>query len=538
MPTDNDPAGNRQDNIGAATDGYPAWGDLPPSLTDQPVAGRTRTEPIAQARLHRRAAELLEQGHRLALIAAHHDTPEAPDGPAVRVVYLFVSGPPDSRVELHLRLDPDTPAVPTLAGLSFPAGRFEREMRDLYGVVPLGHPLPRRLVRHLHWPRGWYPMRADAGSPPPFGAPDTPYPFRPVVRPGTYEIPAGSVHAGLSEPGDFRLTVAGETILKLKTRLWFTHKGTEKLFEGHAPASRVALAERISGDTAVGHALAYCLAVEDATGTQVLPEAARMRAILLELERLHNHVTDLGALCDDAGHSALHAHALRIRETLLRLNQDTTGHRLLRGGILLGGANLRRIPDPAHLEAIGADIRELVALALSHTSIRERFTGTAVLTRKQAHDLGTLGYVARASGLGDDARVSHPITDYGDTLTIPTRTSGDVLARFLIRADEIDVSVGLISELGRGLNPGYISSWPPIAPTRPTNTGSGIVEAWRGTITHRVELDTNGCLTRVKIADPSFFNSPAVPVALHNAEVPDFPLIHRSFNPSYAGNDL
>ncbi|MEV0402066.1 NADH-quinone oxidoreductase subunit C [Actinoallomurus sp. NPDC050550] len=537
MPSDNKRSGNRPSSSAAGT--HPERANiLPPSLNDRPVVRRTQTELIEPTQLHQRAAELLKQGYRLALVAAHHDTPEAANGAAIRVVYLFVVGPPDTRVELHLHLDPNAPALPTLAALSFPAGRFEREMRDLYGVVPLGHPLPRRLLRHPHWPRGWYPMRADAGPPPAFGDPETPYPFRPVEGPGTYEIPVGPVHAGLIEPGHFRFTVVGETILKLKARLWFTHKGTEKLFEGHAPARRVALAERISGDTAVGHALAYCLAVEDAAGVEVLPEAARMRAILLELERLHNHITDIGALCNDVGHAILHAHALRIRETLLRLNLDTTGHRLLRGGIILGGANIRRLPDPTRLEAIGDDIRELVALALSHTIIRDRFTGTAVLTRKQAFDLGTLGYVARASGLSDDARVSHPFSDLGDTLTVPTRTSGDVLARFLIRADEIDVSLGLITELIGGLNPGYITSWPPITSTRHATAGTGIVEGWRGTIAHRVELDGEGRLTRVKIVDPSFFNWPAIPVALKDTIVPDFPLTNKSFNLSYAGNDL
>jgi Ni,Fe-hydrogenase III large subunit/Ni,Fe-hydrogenase III component G len=540
MPTDNSPSDNGPYGTGAATNGYPARVNLPPSLNDHPITRHTRTEPIEPTQLHQRTAELLKQGYRLALVAAHHDTADAPGGAAIRVVYLFVAGPPDSRIELHLRLDPGTPALPTLAGLSFPASRFEREMRDLYGVVPLGHPLPRRLVRHPHWPQGWYPMRADAGPPPAFGDPDAPYPFRPVEGPGAYEIPVGPVHAGLIEPGHFRFTVVGETILKLKARLWFTHKGTEKLFEGHAPATRVALAERISGDTAVGHALAYCLAVEDAAGVEVLPEAARMRAILLELERLHNHITDLGALCNDVGHSVLNAHALRIREMLLRLNQDTTGHRLLRGGVILGGANLRRLPDPAKLEAIGADIRELASLALSHTIVRDRFTGTAVLTPKQAHDIGTLGYVARASGLNYDARVSHPVTHYGDSLTVPTRASGDVLARFLIRADEIDVSINLITELTAGLSPGYITSWPPLTRTHATTiaAGTGIVEGWRGTITHRIELDNDGRLNRVKIADPSFFNWPALPIALRDTIVPDFPLTNKSFNLSYAGNDL
>lgn len=286
---------------------------------------------IDATQLAEHAAELLQDGHRLALAAAHQD----PDGP--RVVYLFTAPAPDRRTELHVRLDRDAPQVPSLAALSFPAGRFEREMRDLYGIVPTGHPLPRRLVRHHHWPRGWYPMRADAGPPPPFGDPEGPYPFVQVDGPGVYEIPVGPVHAGLIEPGHFRFSVVGESILKLKARLWFVHKGLEKLFQGRLPLDALPVAERVSGDTTVGHTLAYCLAVEDAAGCTVSPGAQRMRAVLLELERLYNHVTDLGALCNDVGHSVLNAQFGRIREQLLRLNADVTGHRLLRGGVLHKG---------------------------------------------------------------------------------------------------------------------------------------------------------------------------------------------------------
>lgn len=479
MPTGNGSSGDRPYGEDAATDGPPARWELPPSLNDQPVTGRTGTEPIEPAHLHQRAAELFGRGYRLALVAAHHGTGDTadggPGGAAIRVVYLFVAGPPDSRIELRLSLGPDAPARPSLAGLSYPAGRFEREMRDLYGVMPLGHARSRRP----------HSVRADAG---------------PI------------------EPGRFR--------------------SAEELLHGHAPDRGVALAERVSGDTGVGHALAYCLAVEDATDVEVPPEAARMRAIPLELERLHNHVTDLGALCDDAGHSILHAHAVGIRETLLHINHDATGHRLLRGGIVLGGAALRRVPDPSQPEAVGADVRELAALALSHTGVHDRFAGTAVLTPERARDLGTVGYVARASGLDHDARVSHPFTDFAGALTVPTRTSGDVLARFLIRADEIDVSVDLVTELGRGLNPGYVTNRPPFTDTRLPNAGTGIVEGRRGTITHRVELDPDGYLSHVKIADPSFFNGPAVPLALQDAIDPDFPLAGKSFNLCYAGNGL
>ncbi|WP_431930341.1 NADH-quinone oxidoreductase subunit C [Nonomuraea jabiensis] len=487
----------------------------------------TRTiADISPAELPEHAARLLADGHRLALVSARQET----DG--FGLVYLFVAGGPDRRTELRLRLPLEQPAVPSLAHLSFPAGRFEREIRDLYGIAPLDHPFPRRLVRHHHWPRGWYPMRDDAGPPPSFGDPEGPYPFVTVEGQGVYEIPVGPVHAGLIEPGHFRFSVVGETIIKLKARLWFVHKGIEKLFEGRKPADGLELAERVSGDTSVGHALAYCLAVEEATRTPVSAQAQRARAVLLELERLYNHVTDLGALCNDVAFPILHAHSGRIREQLLRINAEVTGHRLLRGGVRLGGADLRTLPDPERLHAIGTDVAELAELALGHSVVADRFTGTAVLSGDAARDLGTLGYVARASGLDRDARRDHPFTDLGD-FTSAHRASGDVLARFQIRAEEIATSIALITHLI-----GNPTAPPDSPPAEASSSGVGLVEGWRGTIAHRVELAPDGTLTRVKIADPSFFNWPALPVALNNAIVPDFPLVNKSFNLSYAGNDL
>ena len=491
-----------------------------------------KTYQVSPATLPQHAEELLTSGHRLALVAAHTDEP----GP--RVVYLFVAGPPDTRVELHIRLHPDHPEVPSLAHLSFPAGRFEREMRDLFGIVPLDHPLPRRLVRHFHWPRGWYPMRPDAGPPPEFGEQEGPYPFLEVEGDGVYEIPVGPVHAGLIEPGHFRFSVVGETILKLKARLWFVHKGVEKLFEGRSPAAGLPLAERISGDTAVGHALAYCLAIEEATGTKVPAEAQRARAMLLELERIHNHVADLGMLCNDVGHGILNAHAQRVREQLLRLNKEITGHRLLRGGVVPGGTALQALPDPARMKAIGADIREITDLALGHSTVRDRFTGTAILPTGAARTIGCLGYVARASGIAADARIAHPFTPYGTRLDVPLHGTGDVLARFLVRAEEIDTSLALIEYFTEGLSAPRAVLGPSAAPGAGPRTGVGLVEGWRGTIATRVELAPDGTLARVKPVDPSFYNWPALPVALTDTIVPDFPLTNKSFNLSYAGNDL
>jgi Ni,Fe-hydrogenase III large subunit len=466
----------------------------------------------------------------LALVAGHDD------GDGLRVVYAFLARSPAPTVELRLRTGRDTPAVPTLSALSYPASRFERELQDLFGIVPLGHPLPRRLLRHGHWPSGWHPMRTDADPHPVFEPDVGSFPFLEVEGQGVYEIPVGPVHAGLIEPGHFRFSVVGETILRMKARLWFLHRGVERLFAGRRPQDGIALAERISGDTAVGHALAFAMAVEAAAAIEVGEEDRLVRALLLELERLHNHVADLGALANDVGFGIAQAHAQRLRERFLRLAAATTGHRLLRGGIGIGGARIRTLPDPAALRDLAAEVAELAELTLDHAVVLDRFTGTAVLPREQAEAMGALGYVARASGLDGDARRDQPFVELGESFAVVVETGGDVLARYLVRAREAAVSgavaVDLIHRLDGGCGGG--------AGAAPTGAGAGlgVVEAWRGSVCHRVELDAGGVLSRVKVVDPSFFNWPALPVALADTIVPDFPLANKSFNASYAGNDL
>jgi Ni,Fe-hydrogenase III large subunit/Ni,Fe-hydrogenase III component G len=491
-----------------------------------------RQSALTATTLVDRAATLLDSGYRLALMSGHDD----PDG--FRVIYLFVAAQPDRRVELILTTSRSTPQIPSLAALSFPAGRFERELHDLFGIEVVGHPLPRRLVLHQHWPDGWYPMRRDAGPPPDFGDVDEPYPFLTVAGTGVYEIPVGPIHAGLIEPGHFRFSVVGETILKLKARLWFVHKGIEKLAEGKLIADVLPLAERVSGDTTAGHALAFCLAVEEARDWPVSPQTQVLRAILLELERLYNHVTDIGALCNDVGYGIANAHAQRIREQLLRLNKQVTGHRLLRGAIAPGGARVRALPEPQVLTAIAADIQEIVDIALGNSVVLDRMTGTAVLSLDQARDIGTLGYVARASGHDHDARRDHPFTPSTAGVAAAAHSSGDVLARLLTRVDEIHNSVVLISQLLETRPPLTAENAKPTWLTVGRTSGIGLVEGWRGTIAHRVELGPDGRVSRLKIVDPSFFNWPALPVALADTIVPDFPLTNKSFNLSYAGNDL
>lgn len=519
----------------------------PTSPAGPPSAGSS-ARTVSRDALRAEVEAVLGEGDRLALVAGHDDGPTG-----FRVVYAFAHPGTDRRTELTVAVPRDDAWVPSLSTVSFPAGRFERAIRDGFGIDPRDHVRPRRLMRHAHWPTGWYPMRRDAAADPAFGPDESGFAFVPVEGQGVYEIPVGPVHAGMIEPGHFRFSVVGETIVRMKARLWFVHRGLERHLQGRTPAQALPLTERISGDTPVGHALTFAMAVEDALGLPVGEEDRLVRALLLELERLHCHVADLGAMANDVGLGILQTHALRLRERLLRSNADVTGHRLLRGGIVVGGARLRALPDLDLIRGVAAEVADLVRIALGTSVLVDRFTGTAVLRREAAAEMGALGYVARASGLDVDARRDHPFVDLGAAFRVCTADDGDVMARFRVRAEEVQVTAALVADLvarlaGR-LGTGAERSEPtdagapgpggvPDAGGSPAAAGLALVEAWRGTACHRVELDGAGRLTRVAIVDPSFFTWPALPVALADTIVPDFPLANKSFNQSYAGNDL
>ena len=495
---------------------------------------------VARALLAETVAAQLSRGFRLALVAAHEDGAGQPDA-TFRIVHVLL-GSAGERVEVVVEVPRADAWLPTLAGISYPAGRFEREMRDLHGIVPRGHPQPYRLVRHGHWPTSFHPMLSDADPTPYFGS-HAGFPFAEVTGKGVYEIPVGPVHAGLIEPGHFRFSVVGETIVRMYQRLYFVHRGVEKLFEGREVADGVALAERISGDTAVGHSLAYVMAVEDALGI-VVPERDRLvRALLLECERLYNHINDIGALVNDAGFGIINQHAGRLRETLLRHNATLTGHRLLRGAIRIGGADLLAAPDLALVASVAAEAAELARIATDHPMVANRLNTTAMLPAERARSIGVLGYVARGSGIAVDARADQPFVDLGPGFQTVTAGTGDVRARFDVRVGEIAVAAGLIADLSArisAIGPSARALHPsaPAGPSEGEGAGLGVVEAWRGTLVHRVEVRAGGFLSRVKVVDPSFHTWPALGIALADTIVPDFPLANKSFNCSYAGNDL
>ncbi len=448
-------------------------------------------------------------------------------GDSIELTYVFL-GAFDHRREYRVRVSPHGATVDSLAELSFSAGRLERLVRDQLGVQFRGHPEARPLMRHGHWPNDVLPLRA---GPLTVDVRDDaePYPFLTVPGPGVYEIPVGPVHAGLIEPGHFRFSVVGETIIQMSARLWFVHRGLERLAIGRSIEEVVRLAEVVSGDSAVSHSLAYLRAVEDAMGVEVPPEVVARRQGLLELERVTHHVADLGALANDAGYSVAFSRAMTLVETLQRLGERVTGHRLLRGALVVGGAHWNDAPASRTFSELAEEISHLAEWIGRHPTVRDRFDSTGVLRKEDASRLGVLGPVARASGVSEDARHDHP---WGLSMPLRLQSSGDVRARFEQRVVEALDSLEVLHRVSEGECPNGLET-----DSDSTGEGLGVVEGWRGAVVHRVTLEGTR-VVRWAPLDPSFFNWPAVAVSLADTIVPDFPLVNKSFNLSYAGNDL
>lgn len=473
-------------------------------------------------------------------LVAVADTRDA--GGDFTVHYAFAPPAARPRVLVRVSVPAGDPRIPSLAPRSFAAGLFEREAHDLYGIVPVGHPDPRRLALHQFWPEDYHPLRRDSIPRADFVDAGQPFPFRPVEGPGIFEITVGPVHAGIIEPGHFRFSVEGETIVNLEIRLGFVHRGVEKLFETLPFERTWELAERISGDSTVAHALAYCEALEVLAGAEVPPRARWLRVLALELERLYNHVGDVGMIVNDTGFAFGHAHCFRLRERLLRLNEAAAGHRLLRGTVVPGGvgaplatADLKRLARG--VERVAAEFADVARLCLDNTLVLERLQGTGRLTPRTAREMQVVGLVGRASGIDADARRDAPFAAYDELPVRPVvLETGDVWARTRVRIDEAVESARLVAAAADGMPAGPArAELPPLAPGA---AALGVVEGWRGPIWCLVAADGPRTLRRVKVADPSFRNWPALGHAVLNNIVPDFPLCNKSFNLSYAGSDL
>jgi Ni,Fe-hydrogenase III large subunit len=424
-------------------------------------------------------------------------------------------------------------------GLLHPAAiRLERTLRDLRGLAPIGATDARPWLDHGRWDIG-HP--AGAAAPPP--ATPAPYDFLPTEGEGLHRIPVGPVHAGIIEPGHFRFTANGETVVRLEERLGYVHKGIESLMAG-APIERAArLAGHVSGDSTVAYALAFARAVEAALGVEAPSRAVWLRALMAELERLANHFGDIGAICNDASFALIHAHCGILRERVLRAADACWGHRLMMNAIVPGGiaADVSQ-GGPAAVDALIGEVRrnfpKLVELYDSTASLQDRTVGTGILNPALARQFGCGGYVGRASGRAFDARRAPGYPPYHTLrFDVPVLDAGDVDARVWIRIREVEQSLALVEQILAQLPDGPVQV--PIDRARGSvREGMALIEGFRGDILAWVRIAGDGSVARCHLRDPSWFQWPLLEAVIEGNIVADFPLCNKSFNCSYSGHDL
>jgi Ni,Fe-hydrogenase III large subunit len=428
---------------------------------------------------------------------------------------------------------------PSVGLLHAPAIRLERAIRDLWGLEPIGATDARPWLDHGRWDVG-HPL----GGAQPQTATPTPYSFLPTEGESLHRIPVGPVHAGIIEPGHFRFTANGETVVRLEERLGYVHKGIESLMAG-APLERAArLAGHVSGDSTVAYALAFARAVESALGIEAPPRAAWLRALMAELERLANHFGDIGAICNDASFTLIHAHCGILRERTLRAADACWGHRLMMNGVIPGGiaADLS-LGGPAAIGALLAEIRrnfpKLVELYDNTASLQDRTVGTGTLNPALARRFGCGGYVGRAAGRTVDARRAPGYPPYTSLkFDVPVLDAGDVDARIWIRIREVEQSLGLIEQVLAQLPDGPVQIPLDGARGGGMREGMALAEGFRGDVLAWVRIGDDGVVARCHLRDPSWFQWPLLEAVIEGNIVADFPLCNKSFNCSYSGHDL
>jgi Ni,Fe-hydrogenase III large subunit len=426
---------------------------------------------------------------------------------------------------------------PSVGAIHPPAIRFERAIRDLYGFEPVGLWDLRPWLDFGAWdvmqPLSAHPEEAPWTSP---------FVFLPTEGENLHQIPVGPVHAGIIEPGHFRFTANGETVVRLEQRLGYVHKGIETLMAGASLAHGAKLAGRTSGDSTVAYGLAFARAVEAALGFEAPPRAVHLRALMAELERIANHLGDFGAICNDASFSILHAQCGILREETLRAAQACFGHRLMMDRVVPGGVAADLAADGVdRLRALVGEIRgrfpELVEVYDNTASLQDRTVTTGILKAELALRFGAGGYVGRASGRAFDARRAVGYPPYGVLqFDVPVLTEGDVNARVWIRIREIEASLGLIEQILARLPEGPIVAEVPSASE--VREGMALVESFRGDVLIWLRIGADGQIARCHLRDPSWFQWPLLEVVVEGNIVADFPLCNKSFNCSYSGHDL
>ncbi len=435
-------------------------------------------------------------------------------------------------------LDCPEGAFPSVGRVHPPASRLERAIRDLYGLKPQGASDDRAWLDHGRWG-----LRHPCSAPERIESTCDRYEFLPSEGEPLHQIPVGPVHAGTIEPGHFRISANGETVVRLEERLGFTHKGIDQLMVGASIERAARIAARISGDSTVAYSLAFAQAVEAAFDVNVPPRATYLRALMAELERLANHFGDVGAICNDASFALMHAQCSLVRERILREASSAFGHRLMMDRIAPGGTavDLRQESVTALyalLDWIELMTPRLIALFGDTTSLQDRTVGTGFVSETLAKQYACGGYVGRASGRAFDARKAIGYAPYPQfAFKIGASKEGDVDARVWVRFDEIRASLQIVRQiLDQAPEGPTIAAW--TLPEDWTREGAALVEGFRGDIFVWLRIRADGVIQRCHFRDPSWFQWPLLEAAIKDNIVADFPLCNKSFNCSYSGHDL
>lgn len=435
---------------------------------------------------------------------------------------------------------PDTP-YPGLENLFPAATRMQRAVKDLSGVRSTD-PDTRPWLRHAAWPEAYRPLIDSTPPPGHTASASDDYEFVRVAGEGVHEIAVGPVHAGTIEPGHFRFSVVGEKLLRLEERLGYVHKGIEQRFMQLPILEAHRLAARVSGDSSVAYSWAYAQALEGMADAVIPPRGVWLRALCLELERLANHLGDLGALGNDAGFAFGLTQFSRLKELLLRATHAALGARYLMDAIVPGGTSceLGAVGAERLVACVRALATEVVLLRTiydEHDGLRDRFAGAGAVTPELAAQLGLTGLAGRASGQAFDLRIDIPCEPYAVLAPAKCgRGDGDVAARVAVRFDEVAESCRLVEEILIRMPSGPCRA--PVSLPPPGAVGAGLIEGWRGPVFVALEAGAAGTIRRCHPHDPSWLNWPVLEHAMIGNIVPDFPLINKSFNLSYSGHDL
>lgn len=476
-------------------------------------------------------AEILGHGARLSALFV------CPDGAQQRLLVAVLAL--DDQGVLAVTTSPVQDEYPALTPEAPQAQGFEREIFEQWGARPVGHPWLKPL--RFQPPRRAVSTPGDPASErPAIGV----APFFAIEGEEIHEVAVGPVHAGVIEPGHFRFQCHGETVYHLETSFGYQHRGVERALVGGPDARTIHYVETLAGDTSVGHATAYSRICEALGKTRVPARGQALRGVAQELERIANHIGDLGAMAGDVGFLPTLSYCGCIRGDVLNLTAILCGNRYGRGVVRPGGCGCDLAQADAdeilrRLDEIGPNAKSAVQLLFESPSARSRFDNTAALTAQTCRELGLVGVAARACGVERDVRRDFPYGIFRFTqLPVCTWQSGDVFGRAYVRWLEIEQSLTFVREQLTALPEGEVCRPPGPGPLEPAHLAVSLVEGWRGEICHVAMTDTAGRFAYYKVVDPSFHNWFGLAFAMRNQQIADFPICNKSFNLSYCGHDL